>query len=188
MLALEQSVLAHQRLLEQGASLIVQAADMISACLKNGCKVMFCGNGGSAADAQHAAAELVGRFYLDRPALSALSLSTDTSVLTAVGNDWEFEDVFARQVMGLGRAGDVLVGLSTSGRSKNIVRAFEAARSLQIKTLLLSGETDGPASRLSDLSIQVPSTATPRIQELHITALHTICELVECAMLPADQF
>lgn len=179
MAALEASLEAHQRMVAKGASSIVHIADELTRCLKSGGKVMFCGNGGSAADAQHAAAELVGRFYRDRPALSALSLSTDTSVLTAVGNDWHFEDVFARQVAGLGRPGDVVVGLSTSGRSKNIVRVFEVARELEVTSIALTGELGGPVAELADTALLVPATDTPRIQELHILALHSICELVE---------
>lgn len=182
MAALEASLEAHQRMVAKGAGSIVSIAEELLTCLRAGGKILFCGNGGSAADAQHAAAELVGRFYRDRPALAALSLSTDTSVLTAVGNDWQFEDVFARQVAGLGRPGDVVVGLSTSGRSKNIVRAFEAARRASIHSVAITGREGREVSEAADLSLCVPSSETPRIQELHILALHTICELVEDGM------
>jgi D-sedoheptulose 7-phosphate isomerase len=162
---------------------VVAAARLIERCLRAGGKVMFCGNGGSAADAQHLAAELMGRFLADRAPMASVALTVDSSALTAIGNDYGFDQVFARQVRGLGRAGDVLVGISTSGNSANIVAAFEAARELGIHTLALTGGGGGTMATLADLLINAPSLSTPRIQELHIAIGHTICELVEDAFL-----
>jgi D-sedoheptulose 7-phosphate isomerase len=156
---------------------------MLATAVLGGAKVLFCGNGGSAADAQHAAAELVGRFYEDRMPLAAISLTTDTSILTAVGNDWQFDDIFARQVQALGHPGDVLVGMTTSGRSKNVVRALEVARQKGMKTLALTGSEGRDVATVADLCLRVPDTDTPRIQELHILALHSICEIVEATVV-----
>lgn len=174
---------AHQRLLEQGVSVIARIGNTLAAALLSGHKVLFCGNGGSAADAQHAAAELVGRFYRDRAPLAAISLTTDTSILTAVGNDWAFEEVFARQVQALGAPGDVVVGMTTSGRSKNIVRAFTVAREKGLCTIALTGQDGRDVERVSDICFRAPDSTTPRIQELHILALHSICEIVEATVI-----
>jgi len=162
---------------------VVAVARAIERCLRAGGKVMFCGNGGSAADAQHLAAELMGRFLADRAPMAALALTVDSSALTAIGNDYGFDQVFARQLRGLGRAGDVLVGISTSGNSANIVAAFEVARELGVQTVALTGGGGGKMATLADLLINAPSLSTPRIQELHIAIGHTICELVEDALL-----
>ena len=161
---------------------IVAAARVMEGCLREGGKVMFCGNGGSAADAQHLAAELMGRFLNDRAPMASIALTVDTSALTAIGNDYGFDEVFARQVRGLGRAGDVLVGISTSGNSANIVAAFEAAREIGIHTVALTGGGGGKIGAIADSLINVPSLSTPRIQELHIAIGHTICELLEDAL------
>lgn len=177
--SLEESLRAHEAMVAYGAETIVEMAEVISDSLRMGGKVLFCGNGGSAADSQHAAAELMGRFMIDRGPLPALSLSTDTSVLTAVGNDWEYDDVFARQVRGLAKPGDVVVGLSTSGGSENVVRALTAASECGATALSLTGERARRVGSASNLCLNVPSSQTPRIQELHILALHTICDLVE---------
>jgi D-sedoheptulose 7-phosphate isomerase len=169
------------RALKADVAPVVAGARLIERCLREGGKVMFCGNGGSAADAQHLAAELMGRFLADRAPLAALALTVDSSALTAISNDYGFEQVFARQVRGLGRAGDVLVGMSTSGNSANVVAAFKAARELSIGTIALTGSGGGMAA-LADLHINAPSLSTPRIQELHIAIGHAICELVEDAL------
>ena len=159
---------------------IVKAADLLSACFARGGKVLICGNGGSAADAQHFAAELVGRFKReDRGGLPAISLGADTSVLTSWSNDVGFETVFSRQVESLGRPGDVLVGISTSGRSPNLIRAFESARAAGLETLALLGRDGGPLRQLADASIVVPSDDTQRVQEVQILIIHLLCELVE---------
>jgi D-sedoheptulose 7-phosphate isomerase len=152
--------------------LIVQA-------FKNGNRIYFCGNGGSAADAQHLAAEFSGRFYVDRDALPAEALHCNTSYLTAVANDYGYELVYARLIKGIAQKGDILVGLSTSGNSANIVRAFEAARQKKVITVGLTGQSGGKMKDFSDYLINVPSNDTPRIQESHILAGHIICQLVE---------
>ena len=142
-------------------------------------KIIFCGNGGSAAQAQHLAAELVGRYKLERRALSALSLTVDTSNITAIGNDYGYTDIFRRQLEGLGRKGDVLIGLSTSGNSSNVVLAFELAREMGITTIALTGELGGKMKELSDICITVPSRETNHIQEMHIIIGHILCGLIE---------
>jgi D-sedoheptulose 7-phosphate isomerase len=154
------------------------AADMVSA-LKKGNRIYFCGNGGSAADAQHLAAEFSGRFYIDRDALPAEALHCNTSYLTAVANDYSYDVIYARLIRGMGQAGDFLVGLSTSGNSANIVKAFEVAREKGIKTVGFTGESGGKMKELSDYLVNVPSNDTPRIQEAHIMVGHIICQLVE---------
>lgn len=147
-------------------------------------KVLFCGNGGSAADAQHLAAEFSGRFYKDRPPLSSEALHVNTSYLTAVGNDYGFDQVYSRLIRGCGASGDILFGLSTSGNSVNIIKAFESAKSLGIVCIALTGMTGGNMASLADILINVPSKDTPRIQECHITLGHIICEIVETALFP----
>ena len=171
----KQDVLQNEQLLktvQDCIAVIVQA-------FKNGNKVLFCGNGGSAADAQHLAAEFTGRFYTDRDALPAEALHCNTSYLTAVANDYSFDVIYSRLVKGIGNKGDVLVGLSTSGNSPNIYNAFEAAREKGMITIAFTGLTGGTMKSLSDYLINVPSTDTPRIQESHIMLGHIICQLVE---------
>ena len=163
-------------------AVIGRAVDEITDCFRKGGRVYFCGNGGSAADAQHLAAEFSGRFYFDRPVLPADALHGNTSYLTAVANDYGYEQVFARLISGLGQPGDILVGLSTSGNSANILRAFEVCREKGVLTIGLTGADGGRMKDLSDLLVNVPSTDTPRIQEAHITIGHIICELVEQAI------
>jgi D-sedoheptulose 7-phosphate isomerase len=153
--------------------------DAMVDALKNGHHIYFCGNGGSAADAQHLAAELSGRFYIDRHALRAEALHCNTSYLTAVANDYDFDMIYARLIEGIADAGDVLVGLSTSGNSQNIIRAFEIARQKKMITVGLTGETGGSMKPLCDYLINIPSKDTPRIQESHILFGHIICQLVE---------
>lgn len=163
---------------------IVEAAQAISNAFESGGKMLICGNGGSAADAQHLAGELVGRFkYHDRPGLPAIALTADSAVVTAWGNDVAFDKVFARQVQALGRPGDVLIGISTSGRSRNVIEAFEAARRQGLTCISLTGGNGGELLELSDISIVAPSSNTPRIQEVHIVALHLICELIDERMM-----
>lgn len=164
---------------------IDSAAQVCVAALQAGGKVIFCGNGGSAADSQHLAAELMGRFLMDRSPLAALALTVDTSALTAIGNDYGFDEVFARQLRGIGRAGDVLVGLSTSGTSRNIVRAFEDARAVSITCIALTGETESPMSTLADVALRMPSRQTNHIQEMHIAVGHILCGIVEVALCSA---
>jgi D-sedoheptulose 7-phosphate isomerase len=161
---------------------VESAARVIAAALASGHKVMFCGNGGSAADSQHLASELTGRFIKDRRPLGALALTTDSSALTCIANDYSFEDVFLRQVVGLGREGDCLVAISTSGNSKNVIRAVEGAREGGIGTIGMLGRDGGQLRALCDISIIVPSTTTARIQEAHGFIGHTLCGLVEQAL------
>lgn len=161
---------------------IKAAADIITATLTQGGKLMLCGNGGSAADSQHIAAELTGRFGKDRRPLAAVALSTDTSALTCIANDYGFDEAFSRQVVGLGSRGDCLLGISTSGNSRNVIRAAEAARSKDIKVIGLLGRDGGALRALCDPAIVVPSHTTARIQEAHIFIGHTLCALVEQAL------
>ncbi|MCZ2223713.1 MAG: D-sedoheptulose 7-phosphate isomerase [Chitinophagales bacterium] len=158
---------------------VANCVNVIVSAFKNGNKVLFCGNGGSAADAQHLAAEFSGRFYTDRKALPAEALHCNTSYLTAVGNDYSYDVIYARLIDGIGNAGDVIVGLSTSGNSANIIKAFEVARNKNITTIGFTGETGGKMKELCDYLINVPSKDTPRIQESHILLGHIVCQLVE---------
>jgi D-sedoheptulose 7-phosphate isomerase len=158
---------------------VEQAAACITQAFHAGNRLYLCGNGGSAADAQHLAAEFSGRFYSDRKALPAEALHVNTSYLTAVANDYSFEVVYARLIDGVAQAGDVLIGLSTSGNSPNVVRAFEAAKKKGVHTIGFTGKTGGEMKALSDYWLPAPSTDTPRIQEVHITLGHIICQLVE---------
>ncbi|NVO18320.1 MAG: SIS domain-containing protein [Bacteroidetes bacterium] len=153
-------------------------------CYRKGGKVLFCGNGGSAADAQHLAAELSGRFYYDRSPLYAEALHVNTSYLTAVANDYSYDDIYARLIKGIGAKGDILVGLSTSGNSTNVCKAFEAASAREMLTIGLTGIGGGKMNSLSDHIIKVPSNDTPRIQECHIMIGHIICQLVESELFP----
>jgi D-sedoheptulose 7-phosphate isomerase len=163
------------------------AAEACVKAVRSGGKVLFCGNGGSAADAQHLAGEFVSRFYYDRAPLDAVALTTDTSVLTAIGNDYGYEKVFERQVLGLGRPGDVLVGISTSGRSKNVLLAMEAARRTGMVTIGMTGNQRDRIESLSDICIRIPSSDTPKIQEGHIICGHALCAIVEVHMFPPAQ-
>lgn len=161
---------------------VVAAAEMMTAALHDGGKILFCGNGGSAADAQHIAAELVGRYKRERASLPGIALTVDTSALTAIANDYGYDAVFERQLRGLARSGDVLVGISTSGNSPNVVRALEAAREMGVRSIGFTGEGGGRMATLCDLCLRVPSKDTPRIQEMHIAIGHMLCELVETAL------
>ena len=152
--------------------------------LQNGGKVLFCGNGGSAADAQHLAAELSGRFYYDREPLYAEALHVNTSYLTAVANDYSYEEVYARLTKAMGKKGDILIGLSTSGNSENIIRAMKTAKQIGMKTVGLTGNDGGKMKDFSDHLLNIPSTDTPRIQEAHIMVGHILCELIESEIFP----
>jgi D-sedoheptulose 7-phosphate isomerase len=163
---------------------IARVVDLIVSAFQNGNRVYFCGNGGSAADAQHLAAEFSGRFYSDRKALPAEALHCNTSYLTAVANDYGYDLVYSRIIDGIGEPGDVLVGLSTSGNSANIVKAFETAREKRISTVAFTGVTGGTMKAFSDYLINVPSADTPRIQETHIMIGHIICQLTEEKLFP----
>lgn len=161
---------------------ILNAGTQLTATLRSGGKLLICGNGGSAADSQHFAAEIVGRFAKERSAWPAIALNTDTSVITALANDYSFNDIFARQVEGIGSPGDVLIGISTSGNSENVIRAARKAREKQILVIALLGETSGQLSALADLAIHAPTASTPRIQESHAFILHVWAEMIEDAL------
>lgn len=176
---LKESIEVKNAVLKQLAPKIEEAAKLILSSLKNGNKVMLCGNGGSAADSQHFAAELIGRFKKERASIPAIALSTDTSILTSLGNDYGFDVIFKRQVEGLGKQGDVLIGISTSGGSKNVLEAFKLAKTKGIKTIALLGCGGGILGSNADLAIIVPSKNTPRIQEAHETVIHILCRLIE---------
>ncbi|WP_165020607.1 SIS domain-containing protein [Dysgonomonas sp. ZJ279] len=181
---LQESIDVKKQLIENESILkeIENAAMLIIDRIKAGGSAYFAGNGGSAADAQHLAAELSGRFYIDRQPLSADALHCNTSFLTAVANDYSYDVVYARLLSGIGRRGDVLIGLSTSGNSKNIVKAFEKAKQMGISTIAFTGEGGGQMGKLADICISVPSKDTPRIQESHITIGHIICEIIESTL------
>ena len=178
---IQSSIDVKQQILKDGALLqkIDNISDLITKAFKDGKRVYFCGNGGSAADAQHLAAEFSGRFYTDRDALPAEALHCNSSYLTAVANDYSYDMIYARLIKGIGQKGDFLVGLSTSGNSGNIIKAFEIAREKGIHTVGFTGDTGGKMAALSDHLINVPSKDTPRIQESHIMLGHIICQLVE---------
>ncbi len=163
---------------------IAKLSDRIVEAYRNKGVVYFCGNGGSAADAQHLAAELSGRFYYDRPPLAAEALHVNTSYLTAVANDYSYDEIYARYIRGMGRAGDVLIGISTSGNSKNILRAFEAAKAIGMVVVAFTGATGGEMKQYADYLINIPSKDTPRIQESHIMVGHIVCQLVESSLFP----
>jgi len=163
---------------------LIDISDRIVESLRNGGKALFAGNGGSAGDAQHIAGEFVSRLNYDRAPLAGLALSTDTSVLTSIGNDYGYADVFSRQVLGLGRKGDVFVAISTSGNSRNILEAVEAARGIGVTTIGFTGKSGGKLAAAVDICLHAPSDWTPLIQQVHIVAAHLVCGLVEDAMFP----
>jgi len=167
------------RFLKENLPKLLEAINLVSRAFEAGNKLLFFGNGGSAADAQHLAAEFVNRYIMDRPPLPAIALTTDTSILTSVSNDFTFNEIFSKQLRALGREGDVALGLSTSGSSSNVVKAFEVAKEIGMKTVAFTGNDGGPLARLADVSLVVPSTSTPRIQETHILIGHILCEMVE---------
>lgn len=173
------SIEAKQRSLESALGPLAAAIDLLATRLREGHKILVCGNGGSAADAQHFAAELTGRFERERPGLAGIALTTDTSALTAIGNDYGFERVFERQVQALGRAGDVLIGISTSGNSPNVLRAVEAAQAQGLAVIAMTGKDGGALARslkAGDVELRSASSVTARIQEVHILFLHCLCD------------
>jgi D-sedoheptulose 7-phosphate isomerase len=167
------------KLHERVRSNLGPAAQAISDALKSGHKLLVFGNGGSAADAQHVVAELVGRFQRERAALPAIALTVDTSILTAIANDYSFKQVFARQVEALGNAGDVAMGISTSGESPNVVAALQAAKAKGLKTIALTGRDGGSVGRAAEIHVNVPDQSTPHVQEVHMTLLHVMCDVIE---------
>lgn len=178
------TIALHERAMHSPQPVLVAAAAITDAFRRGG-KLLLFGNGGSASDAQHAAAEFVGRFQRERAAMAAIALTTDTSVLTGIGNDYAFDRVFARQIEALGRKGDVAFGISTSGASPNVVAALDAARALGLQTIALTGRDGGAAGRAAAIHVNVPSDSTARVQEVHRTLLHVICDLVERSAVDA---
>ena len=174
------AIALHERVMQDPQPAVAAAAAIVDA-LGRGGKVLLFGNGGSAADAQHVAAELVGRFERERPALAAVALTTDTSVLTSIGNDYGSDRVFARQIEALGRPGDVALAISTSGGSANVLAALEVARAAGLQTIALTGRDGGSVGRCAAIHVNVPSASTARVQEVHRTLLHVICDIVERA-------
>ena len=167
------------QLAKESIDSIIGAVELINKCIKSGGKILIFGNGGSAADSQHIASEFVNRFYLERRALPAIALTTDTSVLTSIANDDTFDNIFSRQIEALGKKNDIAIGITTGGKSQNIINGLESSKKLKMKTILFAGQNFIKLKKLSDCIISVPSTSTPRIQEVHLTIAHIICELVE---------
>ncbi|MCB0085886.1 MAG: SIS domain-containing protein, partial [Caldilineaceae bacterium] len=178
-----QQLLTGSNLLRQTAyrldTQILMATEKVLAALRNDHKILLCGNGGSAADAQHIAAEFVGRFRRERRALAAIALTTDSSILTSVSNDYGFEQIFARQIDGLGQPGDVLIAISTSGTSPNVLAGAQAARERQIYVIALTGSRSSPLGQIADVCLQVPSVITAQVQQAHMAILHTVCDIGE---------
>jgi D-sedoheptulose 7-phosphate isomerase len=180
---LESSIEVKRQALEANLDAIEKISQACIHCLNNGGTLFFFGNGGSAADAQHVAAEFIGRFQKERRALSAIALTTDSSILTCLANDYSYEIVFSRQLEALGKKGDMAFGLSTSGKSPNVLKAFEVAKAKGVVTVAFAGGDGGPAAKVADMSVVVPSKVTARIQESHIAIFHAMCEVVENAFV-----
>ncbi len=176
--SIKESIETKNKLLEQ-TELIIKISELLVNTLRKGNKILVCGNGGSAADSQHFAAELIGRYKKDRKSIPAIALTTDTSIITSIGNDYGYNEVFSKQVEGLGIKGDILIGISTSGNSDNIINAINIAKSKGIETISFLGKDGGLMKQISDISIIVPSNNTPRIQESHILLIHILCEIIE---------
>jgi len=176
---LREAARVHEEAAERSVASVLAAADVMTAAFTGGGKVLIFGNGGSAADAQHFACELTGRFLRARRALAAVALTTDTSTITAVANDYGFDRIFVRQIEALGRPGDVAIGISTSGSSPNVVAGLQFARSRGLKTVAFTGGTGGAVGAAGDVHVNVPHSATPRVQELHRTLIHAVCDLIE---------
>ena len=180
--ALAETIALHDQVRRGDLAPVLEAARAVTSAIAAGGKLLVFGNGGSASDAQHVAAELVGRFQRERAAMAAVALTTDTSILTAIANDYDFGRVFSRQVEALGNPGDVALGISTSGGSPNVIAALAAAKSRGLRTIALTGRDGGEVGRAADIHINVPSPSTARVQEVHRTLLHVICDLVESAL------
>ena len=177
--AFRESADIKMRFIRQNAEAVGRAVKMIVAAFKAGNKVLLFGNGGSAADAQHIAAEFINRFLIERPPLPAIALTTDTSILTSISNDYGFADCFAKQIKALGKEGDVAIGISTSGAAANVLKAIKVAHEMGLKTVSLTGGDGGDLAKLTDIALVVASPSTPRIQEVHITIGHVLCEMVD---------
>lgn len=181
----QESLRVKERFFQENADAIAEIALLIEETFRQGKKILIFGNGGSAADAQHIAAEFVNRFLFDRAPLPAIALTTDSSIVTSIGNDADFSLIFARQIEALGRTGDIAWGITTSGRSPNVIEGFRKAKEMGMITIAFTGNDGGEALRMADQGLNVASTSTPRVQEAHITASHIICELVERELFPS---
>ncbi|MDQ6990948.1 MAG: D-sedoheptulose 7-phosphate isomerase [Mariprofundaceae bacterium] len=179
---LQAGITLRQACLEHLQNPLMQAAEKMIHCLQSGGKILVCGNGGSASDAMHFVAELVNRFEINRPALAAIALVNDASVMTSIANDFEFNSVFSRQIEALGRKGDVLLGISTSGNSQNVIKAIQTAKKLDMETITLTGHDGGEMAQISPTSIHIDSDSTARAQEMHITCLHILCSIIDKRM------
>jgi D-sedoheptulose 7-phosphate isomerase len=184
---LEESISVKDRFIKENLDAIIKGAGMLASCLASGHKILIFGNGGSAADAQHIAAEFVNRFQIERPPLSALALTTDTSIITSIGNDYHFDDIFLKQISALGRQDDIAIGISTSGNSKNVIKAIRAAKDMGILTIGFTGR-GGELAECSDHIFSVKSDITARIQEAHNTLGHILCDLVDRMLFPEKFF
>lgn len=185
--AFRESIIVKEKFLDKNLDRIVEVARLIAQAFSDGHKVILFGNGGSATDASHIAAEFVGRFKMDRPGLNAISLNTNTAVITAIANDFGYADVFARQLKAMAGAGDIVIGISTSGESKNVVRAIEVARKKKLTTVAMTGAKGGKLGEKADYVFRVPSQLTARIQETHITLGHVLCQVVEEILFEAPR-
>jgi len=172
----------------ENLSRLVAVVETVTSALKGGNKILLFGNGGSAADAQHLAAEFVNRFVIERPPLPAIALTTDSSIITSIGNDYDFSEIFSKQIRAIGQAGDIAWGISTSGNSVNVLKGFEAAKKLGLVTIAFTGKDGGNIAKIVDLSINVSSSVTARIQEAHITAGHAICDLIDIKLFQKPDF
>jgi len=175
----KESIRVKEAFVNENLSKLVNVVEAIIAALKAGNKILIFGNGGSAADAQHIAAEFVNRFVIERPPLPAIALTTDTSIITSIGNDYDFSEIFSKQIRAIGQPGDIAWGISTSGNSANVLKALEVAKKMDLVTIAFTGKDGGNIAKIADLSVNVSSSVTARIQEVHITAGHAICDLVD---------
>ncbi len=173
------SIEAKEAFLKESSGRIVEAANLIAEGFKVGAKLLICGNGGSAADAQHIAGEFVNRFLIERPPLPALALTTDTSVITSIGNDYDYKDIFSKQLKALGKEGDIVLAISTSGNSSNVIEAVKTAKNMEMKSIGMAGKHGGTLATMVDIPMVVRASSVPRIQEVHLTIAHTLCELVD---------
>ncbi|MEE8423313.1 MAG: D-sedoheptulose 7-phosphate isomerase [Thermodesulfobacteriota bacterium] len=174
-----ESIEAKEAFLKESSDRIVEAASLIAEGFKVGAKLLIFGNGGSAADAQHIAGEFVNRFLIERPPLPALALTTDTSVITSIGNDYDYKEIFSKQIKALGKEGDIVLAISTSGDSSNVIEAVKTAKNMEMKSIGLTGKHGGTLATMVDIPMVVRSSSVPRIQEVHLTIAHTLCELVD---------
>ncbi len=182
---LKESIDVKSNSIKANMDLIIKGADMLAGCITSGHKILIFGNGGSAADAQHIAAEFVNRFIIERPPLAAIALTTDTSIITSIGNDYHFDEIFSKQINALGRKDDIAIGISTSGNSKNVIEAINAAKEIGIFTIGMIGR-GGKLASCADLVLTVESDVTARIQETHITMGHILCDLVDRILFPEE--